>query len=619
VKKNEGRGASDKNEISDDAKTAVRERYAFERTRRLRADGNDQYLHLDNETSHFLDDPYVDRAAARAPILREVTTAIIGGGFGGMMCGARLSEAGVDDFLIIDKAGDFGGTWYWNRYPGAACDVESYIYMPLLEELNYIPTEKYARAYEIREHCQRIGRAYRLYDRALFQTEVKGVSWDQDSSRWIIETDQQDRISAQFICMAAGPLQRPKLPNIPGISSFGGKAFHTSRWDYEYTGGNERGELRNLHDKVVGIIGTGATAVQAIPFLARAAKHLYVFQRTPSTVAPRNNRPTPPDFADNLQPGWQQARRDNFTRIVCGLDEDTDLVADGWTEILPPMLGFASPERREQRAAELGGYDRLTEEIDNFDTLQVMQLHRRIDDFVDDPDVAEALKPYYKVACKRPCFHDEFLPVFNEPNVTLVDTEGRGVEAINTTGLIAKGRQFDLDCLIFATGFEWGANYTEKAGYDVLGRNGASLGQKWANGPITLHGTYTSGFPNCFVLTHIQAAVTPSFTHVADEQAKHFADIISDFLKRNIAHFDVTEAAEIAYTDEVERLAEPRLQYDATCTPSYQNHEGRMDRALARNGPHGGGVLEYLERIKSWRLSGSYRGLLLTERPRSVR
>ena len=207
--------------------------------------------------------------------------AIIGGGFGGLLMGGRLREAGFDDIRVIEKAGDFGGTWYWNRYPGAMCDVESYCYLPLLEELNYIPKHKYSYAPEIFEHSKAIARHYDLYKNACLQTGVSALRWDDTSGRWIIHTDRGDAIRAQFVAMANGPLNRPKLPGIPGITSFTGHTFHTSRWDYDYTGGDSDGNLTGLRDKRVAIIGTGATAVQCIPHLGEWAKHLYVFQRTP--------------------------------------------------------------------------------------------------------------------------------------------------------------------------------------------------------------------------------------------------------------------------------------------------------------------------------------------------
>lgn len=261
---------------------ALREKYRAERDKRLRAEGNEQYVEIAGEFAHYLDDPYTERIE-RKPLTDNVEIAIIGGGFGGLLVGARLREAGFDDIRLIEKGGDVGGTWYWNRYPGAACDVESYVYLPLLEELGKIPSEKYAHAAEILQHSRDIATHYDLYRNACLQTEVTELRWDESDDRWVISTDRGDAMRARFVVLANGPLHRPKLPGIPGIEGYRGHSFHTSRWDYEYTGGDENGNLTGLADKRVGIIGTGATAVQCVPHLGAAAKELYVFQRTPSS------------------------------------------------------------------------------------------------------------------------------------------------------------------------------------------------------------------------------------------------------------------------------------------------------------------------------------------------
>src|SRR5436190_6484478 len=290
---------------------ALRERYRRERDKRLRPDGINQYIETAGKYDRFLEDPHID-APARAPLRDTVTVALIGGGLAGLVAGARLKQAGIDDVRIIDKAGGFGGTWYWNRYPGAQCDVESYIYLPLLEECGYVPTEKYAHAPEILEHCHRIAERFDLYDKACLSTEVTGAEWDPARSSWVLHTKRGDEMTARFLVMGNGPLHRPKLPGIPGIETFHGHSFHTSRWDYGYTGGDSNGGLWKLGDKRVGIIGTGATAVQVLPHLANSAAQVYVFQRTPSSIDVRANRPTDPECARSREPGWQKRRIENF-------------------------------------------------------------------------------------------------------------------------------------------------------------------------------------------------------------------------------------------------------------------------------------------------------------------
>ena len=317
---------------------ALRDRYREERDKRLRPDGNEQYVEVIGDFAHFLDDPYPDERISREALNDDVDVVVIGGGFGGLQAGARLRDAGIQDIRVIEKGGDFGGTWYWNRYPGAQCDIESYIYLPLLEELGYVPKEKYAFAKEILDYSQAIGRHYDLYDNALFQTEVTEMRWDEERSRWIVSTNRGDQVNARFVAMANGPLNRPKLPGIPGITDFEGHTFHTSRWDYEYTGGGPEGGLEKLRDKRVAVIGTGATAIQSVPFVGETAEQLYVFQRTPSSVDVRGNSATDEAWAEGLEPGWHRHRMENFNALVSGVPQAEDLVDDGWTDLIGKML-----------------------------------------------------------------------------------------------------------------------------------------------------------------------------------------------------------------------------------------------------------------------------------------
>ena len=427
---------------------ALRVRYREERGKRLRPDGNDQYLQPTGRFAWLLDDPYVE-PFHRAPVSDEVTVAIIGGGFAGLVTGARLKEAGVDDVRVIEGGGDVGGAWYWNRYPGAMCDTAAMIYMPLLEETGHLPSQKYTLANEIFGHARRIATHFGLYDNALFSTEVTSLEWDEASARWIIRTNRDDEMRAGFVVMGTGPLHRPKLPGIPGIETFAGRAFHTSRWDYDYTGGDAAGAaLENLADKRVGIIGTGATAVQCIPHLARSAKELYVFQRTPSSIDVRNNQKIEPDWFTTLEPGWQQKWLMNFAILQTGGFADEDLVKDGWTDI--------SQRIRDRVVADMGedfGPESIERAYEASDDEKMTEIRARVDAIVSDPATADALKPWYRQLCKRPCFHDEYLQAYNEPGTHLVDTNGRGVDRIDETGVIVAGVHYELDCLIFASGF----------------------------------------------------------------------------------------------------------------------------------------------------------------------
>ena len=584
---------------------ALRDKYRLERDKRLRADGNEQYIEIAGQFAHYLEDPYV-APVERGPLFDTTEVIVIGGGFGGLLAAARLREAGIESLRVIEKGGDFGGTWYWNRYPGAACDVESYIYLPLLEEVGYIPKEKYSRAPEILAHSQAIGRHFDLYRNACFQTEVTEVRWDESERVWIIATNRGDRMKARFVVMANGPLHRPKLPGIPGVESFAGHSFHTSRWDYDYTGGTSEGGLDKLKDKRVGIIGTGATAVQCVPHLGAHAKELYVFQRTPSSIDVRNNRPTDPSWAQSLRPGWQQERMDNFNALVSGGFAEEDLVNDGWTDIIGNLL-----IRLRQEASPDLSPEGLARNLELADFEKMNQIRSRVDDVVSDPKTAEALKPWYRQFCKRPCFHDDYLATFNRPNVHLVDTEGRGVERITPTGIVANGTEYEIDCLIYATGFEVGTEYTRRAGYEVYGRDGVSLTEKWSDGARTLHGFHTTGFPNCFIVSNIQSGFTVNFPHMLNEQSKHIAYILSEAAKREIKTIEATPDAEENWVRTIINLSQFNQRFLESCTPGYYNNEGKPADRAVQNGSYGAGPVAFVGVLEKWRAEGSLAGLAL--------
>jgi len=587
----------------------LKQKYLAERDKRVRADGNSQYIEITStgKFAHFIDDPYVEPGFTREPLFDEVDVIVIGGGFGGLLAGARLREAGVRKIRMIDRAGDFGGTWYWNRYPGAACDIEGYIYLPLLEELNYTPKEKYSHAPEILAHSQAIGRKFDLYDDACFQTEVTGMTWDEKESKWTVTTSRGDKMKARFVAMSNGPLNKPKLPGMTGIEEFRGHTFHTSRWDYNYTGGDSTGGLTGLADKRVAIIGTGATAVQCIPHLAEGAKHLYVFQRTPSSVDVKNNHLTDPQWAKSLQPGWQKERMDNFNVLVSGGFQEKDLVGDGWTDIFRKLTGIlAGPDKPAAGSpAEMAALAELA------DQQKMQEVRARVDNIVKDQATAEALKPYYRQFCKRPCFHEEYLPTFNRPNVTLVDTLGKGVDRITEKGVMFNGKEYEVDCIIFATGFEVGTDYTSRSGYDILGRGGMTLSNKWANGLLTYHGFYTNGFPNCFFMGMTQTGLTANIPHMLNEQAQHIAYVINHAMSSNVRAVEASKQAEDEWVSTCQQKARLGERFYAECTPGYYNNEGKPGETGNGflNGQYGGGPVEFFKILDNWRKEGELRGL----------
>ena len=591
---------------------SLRAKYRKERDKRLRPDGNDQYLEPKGRFAYLLEDPYVEKVE-REPLFDEVTIAFIGGGFAGLCAGARLKEAGVEDVRIIEGGGDFGGAWYWNRYPGAMCDTAAMVYLPLLEETGHMPTRKYVFADEIFAHAQRIGTQFNLYENALFSTSVSKLEWDETQTRWIIHTDRGDAIRAKFVAMGTGPLQRPKLPGIPGIETFERESFHTSRWNYDYTGGDPTGEpMVNLADKRVGIIGTGATAVQCIPHLARDAGELYVFQRTPSSIDVRNNQPIDPEWFDTLEPGWQKKWLENFATVQTGGLAEEDLVQDGWTDLTRRIIGRVVEELKKPGTEP--GPALFSRAYELSDDEKMEEIRARVDSIVENPEAAEALKPWYRQLCKRPCFHDEYLQAYNEPGTYLVDTDGKGVERIDETGVWVDGTHYELDCLIFASGFEVGTPQSRRSGFETFGRDGVALTEHWKDGMKTLHGIHMHNFPNLFISSLAQGGnLLSNVTHNLVESGTTIASIVAHALEIDADEVEVTAEAENEWIEMIQ--GNPRSFFgNPECTPGYYNNEGqpigRLETLNAGGYPEGS--VAYFKYIDEWRTSGEFKGLKFT-------
>ena len=588
-------------------KEAIRQKYLAERDKRLRADGNQQYLEITGQFSHYLDDPYTP-VVERAPKTDHVRFAFIGGGFAGLATGARLVEAGITDVRIIEKGGDFGGTWYWNRYPGAQCDTASMIYMPLLEETGHMPSEKYAHAPEILAHSQRIGRHYKLYDNALFHTQVSSLTWQDDDSCWRITTNRGDDFTAQYIGLGTGPLHIPKLPGIPGIESFRGHSFHTSRWDYAYTGGDPGGApMTRLADKRVALIGTGATSVQCVPHLARSCRSLHVFQRTPSSIDIRNNAPIDPDwFASVATPGWQQRWLENFTANQAGGNAEVDLVQDGWTDLA---------RRIREQIRKLPATERTVPNMlaayEDADFAKMNEIRARVDEIVADPATADHLKAWYRQLCKRPCFHDAYLQAFNTPTVHLVDTDGKGVERITETGIVVGGTEYPVDCIIYASGFEVGTPLARRAGFDLVGRAGRKLSDHWAQGMRSKHGIHVHGFPNAFFVQPTQGAnLISNVPHNLTEAARTIAVMVRHAIDHGHREIEVSESAETAWIDLL-RNSPGRMTSSPDCTTGYYNNEGQDPGPAAKlNVGYPAGATAYFRYLDAWRTSGQFEGLV---------
>ena len=592
----------------------LKNRYEAERDKRLQRNAVPQlYVPTrDGKFANFGKDPWVP--PLNRPALHDhVQVIIAGGGFGGLLAGARIREAGYTDIRIIDEGGDFGGTWYWNRYPGLMCDIEAHIYLPLLEELKYAPKHRYSYGPEIFEHCQRIGKHYGLYDKACFQTSIEAMRWQEDKQCWLVETNRGDRMTADFVVMACGRQSLPKLPSIPGIDTFDGHAFHSSRWDYNYTKGDHSGGLVGLTGKSIAVVGTGATAIQIVPAVAKWAKEVYVFQRTPSAVGQRDNHETGPDWIDMTKPGWQRARRYNFQCMLQGLlKPEDDVVRDGWTDYFGRVLRIPEAQASAALGRPLSKEERqVVAQVTDFRLMN--EIRARVDALVTDPEAAEALKPYYRWLCKRPCFHDEYLQSFSQPNVHLVDTSGSGIESFTPKAMVVAGKEYDVDCVVFATGFEAGITYTRLTGFDLWGRGGIPLSKHWEQGVRSLHGMMTDRFPNCFFIGGNQhSAQANNAVHLLDEQAEHVSYILGELKKRKVAAIEPGVSAVEDYTRLIRTAQNEELvEFFTSCTPGYFNLEGkaRQNDELFGGARYPEGAMAFFEMLAGWRGVGILEGM----------
>ncbi|CAN5186120.1 NAD(P)/FAD-dependent oxidoreductase [soil metagenome] len=585
----------------------LRRKYLAERDKRLRLDAEGQYIAATGDYEAFAADPYIETPIAREPLDEEIDVLVVGGGFGGLLTASRLRDAGVEDFRIIEQGGDFGGTWYWNRYPGVRCDIESYVYMPLLEEVGTVPSERYAQGSEIFAHCQAIGRHYDLYPNALFQTRVTRLEWDEAAQRWAVQTDRGDRIRARHVAVSQGPLAKVKLPGIPGIKDFKGKIFHSSRWDYDYSGGDASGGHTGLNGKRVAVIGTGATAVQIVPTIAPSVDHLYVVQRTPSAVGPRNNRPTDADWLRGQGAGWQHDRMTNFLSVITSQPRGGDVVKDCWTDFFV-RVGDAMKDN-----AASGRNAPRPEVVQGVDYAKMGEIRDWTHSVVRDAATAEALKPWYNYLCKRPLFSDDFLQAFNRDNVSLVDTNGQGVEAITETGFVVGGVEHPADCIIFATGFDVGATPEKVGGYELRGRDGLTLDRKWAGGYRTVHGMLLNGFPNFYIVgAHIQGTKAFNFTHTLAMQAEHAVDLIARNLEEGVG-LEVTAEAEQRWLEVIEARQVDQTKFNEDCTPGFLNNEGDFKGKGTFIGvTYGGGPLEWQRIAREWRETGYREDTVIT-------
>jgi cyclohexanone monooxygenase len=534
----------------------------FKEVRRGAAD----YMAMEGEFSRYLEDVYSADPIPREALTDECEILVVGAGFAGLLLWHKLREAGFEDIRFCEKGGDVGGTWYWNRYPGIACDVESYSYLPLLEEMGYMPTMKFASGFEIMEYCQNMAEKFGFYDHCLFHTTVDKTEWDESTGRWTVFTDRGDKMRARFVLLANGILTTPKLARIEGMTSFKGETFHTSRWDYNI----------DLEGKTVGIIGTGATAVQVIPEIAQIVKELYVFQRTPSSIDVRDQRETTQEEIETWseEPGWAKARRARFAKISEGrtaIKANDDYLAGK----------VADFKERKQHARKLPLPELIKKQLNtNFRIME--QIRARVDAIVEDPVTAAALKPYYPYGCKRPTFHDEYLPVFNMPHVTLVDTAPRGVSLINEAGVVHEGKEYPLDVLIYATGFQWMATSTFNM---ITGRGGQTLREKWqTEGTKTFLGLHSNGFPNLFIVSGPQGGGGSfNFTNAIEEHGDYIVWMLKTMRDHGTGIVDVKKESENEYAEHC-RVADINTSPLRDCVSYYNGHGDAEPGSLAYYG-----------------------------------
>jgi cation diffusion facilitator CzcD-associated flavoprotein CzcO len=634
------------NKISQSLATQILTKYNEERDKRLRErpEGEAQFLDLteQEELKHFQDDPWIAPDAHTSvpttiDITKPIKYLIVGAGYSGLLFAVRLLEAGVklEDLVLIDSSGGFGGVWYWNRYPGLMCDLESYIYMPLLEETGYMPKHKYSYGPELREHANRIAERWNLQDRTIFRQDTKEMNWNTENGEWNIRTkfvgrsrDLDLELRAKYVILAGGQVTRPKIPAVEGFNSFKGHMFHTSRWDYNYTGGSTsdiKPELTKLSDKRVGIIGTGATAVQAVPELAKYAKQLFVIQRTPSSIDARNQQETKPEDWEKIasNKGWWLERNQNFAKILHRTQPqpDVNMVSDNW------VIGNPS-------YCTAWGYDNVVQPDQVMEFVKQMhagdlpraeRIRNRVDQIVQNKETAQNLKHWYPSWCKRPCFHDDYLPAFNKPNVTLLDTGGHGVEKFTDKGVVVNGVEHELDLIVLATGYKVlggssNASPSSRFGIKVIGKDGLNMNDEFAKGISTLHGLCSKGFPNLFFTGAAQTSLTANQIMSMNTFAQHVAYVITEAERLSNSSHVIIEPTKAAEDEWGDRVAEVALGMSAMigCTPNYFNLEGESDKPFTQ-GPEaqakarraqmwGRGINHYASILGKWRSDGHMTG-----------
>ena len=528
----------------------------------------------------------------------RVDAVVVGAGFAGLYAHHRLRQLGLT-IQGYEGAADVGGTWWWNRYPGARCDVESMDYSySFSEELeqDWTWSERYATQPEILRYVNHVADRFDLRRDIQFETRVTAATWDEGAKRWDIVTDRGDRVSAQFCIMATGCLSEAKQPEIDGIDTFGGEIFHTGRWPHE---GVDFSGLR------VGVIGTGSSGIQSIPVIAQQAAEVTVFQRTPNFTMPAKNAPLDPEAISARKARareHRQAMRESRAGVVVPMPEHSALRVDDDAREAQFETAWESGTLYGMVAA----FNDLLVDRDANDTA-AEYVRARIRDAVDDPEVAERLSPRnHPFGTKRPCLDTDYYATYNRDNVTLVDVRSTPIVAITPTGIRTASDEVAVDAIVFATGFD--AMTGPLLRPDITGAGGVKLRAKWTAGPRTYLGIATAGFPNLFTITGPGSpSVLVNMLVAIEQHVDWVGDCIAYMRARHLASIDATVEAENAWVDHVNAVANLTLFPTANSWYMGANVPGKPRVFM----PYIGGFPRYNETCDAV-AADDYRGFTLT-------